>query len=1692
MKKTLAICTLAAMSACVVRGDGGEYAEIVNPDFPAGTTLIGVGSYVQTGLVAHFDAIHNVGADLPHDNSATVWKNLAGGPDAVFMFRTQGSVPTWTPIAYSFNNDAMAYTESAIDLGVNFAVQIAITAAASEQSQSTVNGSKDASTYNSWFNNVPKGNYGFWTNKQEDNLVGNFNFFVASGVYRPTINPWGGRYVTWMLDAASDLCYTFKTDSLPAGMSLNVTKNPGALTYCWGAELTTANVLQAFVKAEYHSVRMYTRPLTNSELAWNRIVDEARFHGIALNGCVIVASNRAGAEGAEASGAYYVNGNHTFTAPAEVTIGGCVYENVGYTLERYNTSNTKWELVGDVAEASFAYTNCAANAGSRITWNWRLKSGAKKIDADDYVHAGLLLHLDGIRNAGLDVDHDPAATTWKDLATGGVLARETFDEEHPGAWVAKGYRFAGGECFVTPEYLQFGRQVTLQVAADYNESLQTAVAQWPSFFGAKTENDVFGVYTYRKYATDRGDMLRFNSTAFFTNPDADIAMWDGRIFNAIVDHEVASNTSGPVPSWLTGKTMRNNVVGYQYSVGATWVTASSRKKRAFSGMMHAVRLYNRTLSDSELRRNWEIDNIRFYAGAGRYSGSNLVEVVCEPAVVLMADAGSWLIRGEDVSKAFTAPPSVTVGNCTYACTGYRLETWNAERRMWENPVETTGDLTVELRSTDQNRRLTWLYTITNGIRSAADYDIHDYVQQGLVANYDGIRNLGPGNPHAMMAQRWRDSSYRDVPMIGASNTTQKAWVGFGHHFTASEVNFFEMTEPISLGQTATIQSVMDTVPASQTTSYPLYFGFGYEDRSFFTRTGANRTRLEVKYPDWVGDNLFVTGWEGRYFSSVISPTRHYLTQGTELGAGSERSKNVDIPANKMTIGAPSTYPNDYNARAIRAMTGDYFALRIYNRALTEAELVKNRTVDEIRYRGSFANANVTVACDVPFEGVAAPVSMPAGEYEVTGEWTFTAQSIVMDGASFAPRYTVETWNGGEWGEPVEYDGDSYTYTAGAKVRLTWKWADPTTPITAMWTGGGEAGDLLDPANWTCLNAAGAQIENAVPAQYTTVVVDGTTTFSIPAGTAEFPWKDIRFGAADAHFAMRCGSYKLSSNANIPDSSPGFFSLLPASLTNLNGSETPWQTSYLKTSRVRYDGWFYVSDGQTGTWTIRQMFDDYFGFALDGEWLVVNNSYVNDMTVQKDVAEGWHRFMIVCGDTGGSQWGSTAQSSVILNGTRAPMAISWGGAAVMLTEGNFEFGSDDSSVITLAADCDWSALGKVMIANGATIDLNGHNLTLASLSAECLGSIITNSNDSVTSTVTFVAGEGATVTNDGAAICGNVKVVKKGAGTFCSSAIACSYTGGTFIDEGTAQPPDGNGGNTLYCYDQFKAFSTNEIYVAAGATFDLRANYAYRNRIVLAGGTLTNTKANMSHGDWGGSGIGCLTEDSVLSVPFDIVFGDNRSGDMDLGGHTLTADVGNGKIIYLRCSKIENGKIDFTTGGWLQTVNACMATNVDFRVNLALRINAELSVRDYEAVFGGANYTEGSAALNVYGTFKPSAGNLFYGCTMQDGSTIDLSGTVGSFSTASGYTSGNLAAERRQLSFAENANVTLNFDGREDLHEIADEHGLVMTWPEDAAAGEDVKFALDDRTKRRGFIIRRDDEANGIRLIYQGGTALILR
>ena len=75
----------------------------------------------------------------------------------------------------------------------------------------------------------------------------------------------------------------------------------------------------------------------------------------------------------------------------------------------------------------------------------------KAYDVDSYVQDGLVLNYDGIRNAGAGLPHDPAATTWKNLGSGGA----TYDMVKKGSptssyWTGSGFYFEGKTWFVVP------------------------------------------------------------------------------------------------------------------------------------------------------------------------------------------------------------------------------------------------------------------------------------------------------------------------------------------------------------------------------------------------------------------------------------------------------------------------------------------------------------------------------------------------------------------------------------------------------------------------------------------------------------------------------------------------------------------------------------------------------------------------------------------------------------------------------------------------------------------------------------------------------------------------------------------------------------------------------------------------------------------------------------------------------------------------------------------------------------------------------------------------------------------------------------------------------------------------------------------------------------------------------------------
>ena len=165
----------------------------------------------------------------------------------------------------------------------------------------------------------------------------------------------------------------------------------------------------------------------------------------------------------------------------------------------------------------------------------------------------------------------------------------------------------------------------------------------------------------------------------------------------------------------------------------------------------------------------------------------------------------------------------------------------------------------------------------------------------------------------------------------------------------------------------------------------------------------------------------------------------------------------------------------------------------------------------------------------------------------------------------------------------------------------------------------------------------------------------------------------------------------------------------------------WRDSYLRWSQDRFDGWFYVSADKAGTWSIRQKFDDYFAIFIDNSLVLYNNSYTGEATSTVEVSEGWHRFTIIAGDTYGG-YGPTLS----FNGGSVPFTVTVNGTAYAFNNTNFPQGSGSNNY-TLTANEDWTELGPILLAGGAVLDLNGHQLTVKDIACdEFVGAYVTNS------------------------------------------------------------------------------------------------------------------------------------------------------------------------------------------------------------------------------------------------------------------------------------------------------------------------------------------------------------------------------
>ena len=343
-------------------------------------------------------------------------------------------------------------------------------------------------------------------------------------------------------------------------------------------------------------------------------------------------------------------------------------------------------------------------------------------------------------------------------------------------------------------------------------------------------------------------------------------------------------------------------------------------------------------------------------------------------------------------------------------------------------------------------------------------------------------------------------------------------------------------------------------------------------------------------------------------------------------------------------------------------------------------------------------------------------------------------------------------------------------------------------------------------------------------------------------------------------------------------------------------------------------------------------------------------------------------------------------------------------------------------VTLAGDCDWSGI-KAPIAG--KIDLRGRNLAVSQFGGDCE---ITDSSAAGSGGALHVVVTGGAVANETVTLSGSLRLVKEGAGKFTAAKAGQTYAGGTEIAGGAVSTPCGSTATSQHLGRQ-----GTEIAVAKGAELDISGNSDYCvYHLVLAGGTLRNTnngEATNQVTDKPGVGWFTLTADSTFVLSGDTSFSGKDDTPVDLGGHMLTVDgtTCGGKCFWKK--DVANGTIDLAGAAGVrtafQTLGEVRAEDVRFVNGMGLVMDYAMSVRDYEDSLAWDNgLCAGSAALNVSGTFKP-LGRYFYGCTLRNGATLDLSAQTSAWDT----TSASTGYGSKTVTFEDNATITVNVGAR---------------------------------------------------------------
>ena len=556
---------------------------------------------------------------------------------------------------------------------------------------------------------------------------------------------------------------------------------------------------------------------------------------------------------------------------------------------------------------------------------WAFTASAD-IPASAYVQDGLVVQYDGIDNAGTGA-HDVNARTWKDLkGQGGDMPLGGLTSP---VWDGKGLSFSAcgiynstvtTEFLCTPNVLKLGDEFTIQMfcnTGDKYDCRRWDVVPYANSYETWTSSD-------EGFLERINNANRFSLKPWVSNADI--------IFTTVVGDKkhrfmiepiggTAQSVEGNLPSCVV-----NNRLAFMKTNGS-----NVPRKDCYS-----IRIYSRALTADEIAFNANIDKLRFEGGVDgvRYENGRL-----EYRVNAVASEGGSVAVG-DGTEAWGAGEEEAVIVATPA-EGHAFVCWQGDISGLTEEQLKSSELTVAFG--DKPR------TLTAAFKSIEEFGSYDYAQDGLVFQLDGIENAGRGT-HDAEATEWIDlASGIKIPLTENDTVGEK----FTQLVTSKSFSGFK---DVKTTETFTVE-VCQRSTVYLGTDINQYLTFQIGGRCYLGYYGKPAAPGVSTLVGISSDGTFKTphpmyGVDNGILRNLTQTNAHTIAAVARIGSFDAWFDGQPRPHG--TASVSSGWASADGAGAIGNATAkpEYYAVRVYNRALTNAELARHARLDRIRFFGA--------------------------------------------------------------------------------------------------------------------------------------------------------------------------------------------------------------------------------------------------------------------------------------------------------------------------------------------------------------------------------------------------------------------------------------------------------------------------------------------------------------------------------------------------------------------------------------------------------------------------------------------------------------------------------------------------------------------------------------------------------------------